>query len=103
MPIHLREIGADRHGVHQVVSRVHASESEAQRRLIEAVTLDDLRRRLGCPDPFGIPRQAPHRPAGLFEMSKKTAADVPRRAGEEDWCVHASAYSSFGRMTLSIT
>jgi hypothetical protein len=36
-------------------------------------------------------------------MSKKTAADVPRRAGEEDWCVHAPAYSSFGRMTLSIT
>jgi len=36
-------------------------------------------------------------------MSKKTAADVSRRAGEEDWCVHTPAYSSFGRMTLSIT
>jgi hypothetical protein len=42
LPIHLGEIGADRHGMHEVISRVHASEREVQRRLIEAITLDDL-------------------------------------------------------------
>ena len=42
--IHLREIRTDRHGVHQVVSRIHASESDVQRLLIEAIPLDDLRR-----------------------------------------------------------
>ena len=52
---------------------------------------------------FGITGKALHRAAGLFEMSKKTAADVARRPGEEDWCVHAAAYWPFGRMTLSIT
>jgi hypothetical protein len=36
-------------------------------------------------------------------VSKKPTADVSRGAGEEDWCVHAAAYSSSGRMSLSIT
>ena len=44
MSIHLREIRTDRHGVNQVVSRIHASEREVQRLLIEAIALDDLRR-----------------------------------------------------------
>jgi hypothetical protein len=44
MAIHRREIGPDRHGVHQVISRVHASEREVQRLLIEAIALHDVRR-----------------------------------------------------------
>ena len=44
MAIYLCEIGADRHGVHQVESQVHASEREVQRLLIEAIPLYDLRR-----------------------------------------------------------
>ena len=31
-----------------------------------------------------MPREAPHRAAALFESSKKTAADVSRRSGEQN-------------------
>ena len=66
---------------------MHAREGAVERRLVEAVALDDFGVRGDRSSRARISREAPHRAAALFESSKKTAADVSRCAGEQDRCV----------------
>ena len=74
--------------MNEVVRRVHAREGAVERGLVETVARDDFCGRPPPRDLFRLPRYAPNGTAGLFEMSKKTAADVSRGTGEQNVGVH---------------
>ena len=86
--IDVREVGSAAHRVHQVIRGVHAGERPVERRFVEAISLDDLSVRTSRGKAFRMPREAAHGAAALFESSKKTAADVSRRSGEQNVSAH---------------
>ena len=94
-PVQFRELRPGGHGMNEVVRRVHASEGADERGLVEAVTLDDLCRGPARRDFFRLPRDTSNSAAGLFEMSKQTAADVSSSAGEQNVGLHMTRLEAF--------
>src|SRR5687768_3023927 len=74
-PIERRESRTGGHGVHQVVGGVHAGERRTERRLVEAIALDDFGRRPARRHSRWIARQASDRAAAILQPSEKAAAD----------------------------
>ena len=91
--IGIGEVRSAAHRVHKVVRGMHAGEGAVERCLVETVAFDDFGMWPYRREPCGISREAPHRAAALFESSKKAAADVTRRAGNEN-AAHVATLSA---------
>src|SRR6478672_2592111 len=76
LTINRREIRSACHRMYQVVCGPDAGQRAIERRLIEAVTLDDLRARTDRTEPCRVPHETPDGASVLFESSKKPSADV---------------------------
>jgi hypothetical protein len=88
--------------MNEVVRGADAREGAVERGLVETVAADDFCGRSLRRDSFRPPRYASNGTAGLFEMSKKAAANVSRGTGEQNVGFHMTHLFVFIRKRSAV-